>query len=81
MDATKREGEGAAQKNTAPAEVLATPVSQVREVTSQWVPLLDKLGIRTAADLLFFFPRDYEDLSDRRDIADLEEEKLQTVRG
>ena len=70
MDATKREGEGAAQKNTAPTEVLATPVSQVREGTSQWVPLLDKLGIRTASDLLFFFPRDYEDLSDRRAIAD-----------
>jgi len=79
MDAPAREV--AAQKNPTPPEVLATPVSRVREVASQWVPLLDKLGIRTAADLLFFFPRDFEDLSDRRDIADLEEEKVQTVRG
>ena len=68
-------------RNSTPAEVLATPVSRVREVGLQWVPLLDKLGIRTAADLLFFFPRDYEDLSDRRAIADLQEEKIQTVRG
>ena len=36
---------------------------------------------RTAGDLVFLFPRDYQDLSDRREIADLEEGQMQTVRG
>ena len=30
---------------------------------------------------MFFFPRDYQDLSDLRPIAELEEDRLQTVRG
>src|SRR6185312_8643323 len=43
--------------------------------------LLAKLGVRSAGDLIFFFPRDYEDLSDRREIGDLEEGHVQTIRG
>jgi ATP-dependent DNA helicase RecG len=43
--------------------------------------LLQRLGIETVGDLLFFFPRGYEDLSDCRRIADLQEGKLQTVIG
>jgi ATP-dependent DNA helicase RecG len=31
--------------------------------------------------VLFFFPRDYQDLTDQREVAQLEEGKLQTVRG
>ena len=37
--------------------------------------------VRTAGDLIFFFPRDYQDLSDAATIADLEEDHVQTVRG
>ena len=39
------------------------------------------LGCALPRDVLFFFPRDYQDLTDRREIAELEEGKLQTVRG
>jgi ATP-dependent DNA helicase RecG len=50
-------------------------------VGPQRAELLARLDLRTAGDLLFFFPRDYQDLSDRREIAELEEDILQTVRG
>jgi ATP-dependent DNA helicase RecG len=64
-----------------PVEVLATPVEKVRGVGPQRAALLARLDVRTAGDLVFFFPRDYQDLTDRRGIADLEEDVLQTVRG
>ena len=60
---------------------LLTPVGDVPGVVPRHVQLLGKLGIYTVADLLFFFPRDYEDLSDRRSIADLEDDHVQSVRG
>src|SRR3990172_4386161 len=62
-------------------ELLNTPVAQVRGVGSERAELLAKLGVRIVADLLFFFPRDYQDLTDRRAITNLEEDKLQSVRG
>jgi ATP-dependent DNA helicase RecG len=43
--------------------------------------LLQKLGLTTVGDLLFNFPRTYEDVSDCRAIADLEPGVLQTVVG
>ena len=58
-----------------PAELLATPVEYVRGVGLQRAALLAKLDIRTAGDLLFFFPRDYQDLTDRRTIRQLEEDQ------
>ncbi|MCA9259579.1 MAG: ATP-dependent DNA helicase RecG, partial [Planctomycetales bacterium] len=42
---------------------------------------LQRLGIRTAAHLVFHFPRDYQDLSDERPIAELAEGEMATVRG
>jgi ATP-dependent DNA helicase RecG len=42
---------------------------------------LGRLGIETVRDLLFHFPRAYEDLSDIRPIAQLSEGKVQTVQG
>ena len=60
---------------------MATPVEFVRGVGPQRAELLARLGVRTAGDLIFLFPRDYEDLSDRRGIGDLEEDHVQTVRG
>jgi ATP-dependent DNA helicase RecG len=50
-------------------------------VGPQRAELLAKLDLRTAGDLVFFFPRDYQDLTDRRTIVDLEADQLQTVRG
>jgi len=43
--------------------------------------LLRRLGIETIADLLFHFPRSYEDLTDVRAIANLSADSLQTVHG
>lgn len=63
------------------AELLATPVEFVRGVGPLRAELLHRLDVRTAADLIFFFPRDYEDLTDRRDIAALDDEHIQTIRG
>ena len=60
---------------------LATPVEFVKGVGPGRAPLLERLGLRTAAQLLFNFPRDYQDLSDERTIAALEEGKPQSVRG
>jgi ATP-dependent DNA helicase RecG len=68
-------------RQATPAEVLATPVEFVRGVGPQRAALLARLDIRTAGDLVFLFPRDYQDLTDRRRIADLEEGQLQTIRG
>ncbi len=43
--------------------------------------LLARLGLRTVGDLLFHFPRAYEDLSDVRTIAQLTAGPIQTVQG
>ena len=64
-----------------PAERLATPVQYLKGVGPHKAEMLLRLGLRTARDVLFFFPRDYQDLTDRRDLANLEEGKLQTING
>src|SRR5437016_8042175 len=63
------------------AEMLATPVTYLKGVGPARAELLERLGLQTARDVLFFFPRDYQDLTDMRSIADLEEDKLLSVRG
>ncbi|NLS97217.1 MAG: ATP-dependent DNA helicase RecG [Planctomycetaceae bacterium] len=63
------------------AERLATQVQYLKGVGPRRAEMLERLGLRTVADVLFFFPRDYEDHTDRRTIADLEEGSLQSVRG
>src|SRR5687767_8922448 len=42
---------------------------------------LERLELRTVGDLLFHFPRAYEDLTDVRPIAKLTAGELQTVQG
>jgi ATP-dependent DNA helicase RecG len=69
------------RRQPTPAEVLATPVELVRGVGPQRAELLHRLDVRTAGDLIFLFPRDYEDLTDRREIANLDEDHVQTIRG
>ncbi len=64
-----------------PAEALATPVQFLHGVGPRRAEVVARLGLRTARDVLFFFPRDYEDLSDRREIDQLEEGILQSVVG
>jgi len=64
-----------------PAAQLTTPVQFLKGVGPQRAALLERLGLRTAADLLFFFPRDYQDLTDQREVDQLEEGHIQSVRG
>ncbi len=53
---------------------LATPVESLQGVRSNICERLHRLDLWTAGDLLFHFPRGYQDLSDERAIIDLEEE-------
>jgi ATP-dependent DNA helicase RecG len=64
-----------------PGELLLTPVQYLKGVGPQRAKLLERLGLLTARDILFFFPRDYQDLTDCREVAQLEEGKIQTVQG
>jgi len=54
-------------------ERLATPVQYLKAVGPDRASLLERLKIRTAAHVLFNFPRGYQDLSTVLPIADLEE--------
>jgi ATP-dependent DNA helicase RecG len=64
-----------------PAEQLATPVQFLRGVGPQRAELLQRLDLYTARDVLFFFPRTYQDMTDLRDADQLEDDKLQSVCG
>src|SRR3954467_7567802 len=64
-----------------PAELLATPVQYLKGVGPQRAELLAKLDLHYAADLLFFFPRTYQDMSELREIDQLEEKQLASVVG
>ncbi len=71
----------AAEIQKSPAERLATPAMYLKGVGQARAELLARLGLETVRDVLFFFPRDYQDLTDLRSIANLEEDKLLSVRG
>ncbi len=60
---------------------LQRPVQYLRGVGPQRAEILEKLGLATAADVLFFFPRDYEDYSQLQSISDLVEGVPVSVAG
>ncbi|MFM9065987.1 MAG: ATP-dependent DNA helicase RecG [Planctomycetota bacterium] len=62
-------------------ELLATPVQFVKGVGPDRAPLLQKLGLYRASDLLFHFPRAYQDLSELRRIDQLVEDYPVSVCG
>lgn len=64
-----------------PAELLATPVQFLKGVGPQRAELLERLGLRTARDVVFFFPRDYQDLSELARVNDLVDGNLTRLRG
>src|SRR5436190_11216072 len=70
-----------AARDKSAAELLATPVQFLKGGGPDLSGLLERIGLRTAADVLFNFPRDYQDLTDLRSIEHLEADKLQSVRG
>ncbi len=64
-----------------PAQLLAQPVQYLKGVGPERAELLQQLGLNIVRDVLFYFPRDYQDLTDLREIMHLEEGKFQSVRG
>jgi ATP-dependent DNA helicase RecG len=61
---------------------LRQPIQYLKGVGTQRAELLKKVGIWRAFDLLFHFPRDYQDMTERREFGQLEEgNKLQTIVG
>ncbi len=60
---------------------LMTPVQYLKGCGTARAELLEKLGIRTVRDLLFHFPRDYQDLTELQAIAEFEEGKAVSVLG
>jgi len=61
---------------------LRSPLQFLKGVGTQRAEILQRIGIHKASDLLFYFPRDYQDMTERREIDQLEEgNKVQTVVG
>jgi ATP-dependent DNA helicase RecG len=60
---------------------LRTPVDELPGVTALRRAALARLDIHTVGDLLFHFPRAYEDLTDLRPIREVTAGALQTVQG
>lgn len=60
---------------------LRTPITYLKGVGPQRAEHLNRIGLRRAFDLLFYFPRDYQDMTERRRVDQLEEGKTQTVLG
>jgi ATP-dependent DNA helicase RecG len=67
--------------NPAPDASLRQPLDGLKGVSPARLDQLHRLGLQTVGDLLFHFPRGYEDLTDVRPIAQLSAETLQTVQG
>jgi ATP-dependent DNA helicase RecG len=68
-------------REKSPAEHLATPVQYLKGVGPERAELLARLDLHYARDLLFCFPRAYQDMSELKDIDQLEEGKLASVCG
>lgn len=60
---------------------LTTPVQYVKGVGPQRAQPLARLGIETAEDLLFNFPRDYQDLTNLDDVRQMQEGTVVRLRG
>ena len=66
---------------SAPTDPLKESAQFLKGVGPDRFLLLQRLGLETVGDLLAYFPRAYEDLSDHRAIAQLSADDLQTVVG
>lgn len=60
-------------------ECKELPVTAVKGVGAERAKLLSKLGIESVYDLLYFFPREYEDRSKGKHIAELEDGDIVTL--
>ncbi len=70
------------KKTHTPAPLsLDSPVTNLKGVSTAYAAKLQKLGVETIRDLLFYFPRRYNDFSVTRPIAQLIPGEEQTVEG
>ncbi len=60
---------------------LSTPVQYVKGIGPQRAELLERLNLRTASDMLFHFPRDYQDASQLAKVDQLRENETASVLG
>ena len=65
----------------APEKQLTQTVQFLKGVGPHRAELLEKLGLRTAADILFFFPRSYQDFTELNDITELANDQLAHILG
>lgn len=61
--------------------IISDQVSSLKGVGPKKALALEKLGIKTIEDLLYFFPRDYQDRRHITKIIDLKEDRAALVRG
>lgn len=60
---------------------LHIALEALADISAHRLELLQRLGLGSVGDLLFHFPRNYEDLNDVRSIAALSADGIQTVQG
>jgi ATP-dependent DNA helicase RecG len=61
--------------------ILSSSIQYVKSVGNTRAKLLNRLGIFTIEDALYYFPRDYEDRTNIRRIIDLEDNSEQCFKG
>lgn len=61
--------------------LLTDNIAEIKNVGEKRAKLLNSLGIYTIADLIEYFPRDYDDRSNVKSIKDVEEEQVNTIKG
>jgi len=60
---------------------LNTPIEKLFQIGPAYVQRLHKVGIKTAGDLLFYFPFRYDDFSDVKKISDAEVGEIVSIVG
>jgi len=60
---------------------LTSPVGEIPKVGPVYIKKLEKIGVRTICDLLFYFPHRYEDFSNLKKISQLKINETACFRG
>jgi len=60
---------------------LKTPIEKLFQIGPAYVQRLHRVGIRTAEDLLFYFPFRYDDFSSVKKISDVEVDEIVSIAG
>lgn len=63
------------------SEGLSTPVAYIKGIGDKRAALFQKLGVYTAGDMVFFYPRTYEDRRKVTAIMDVAINEVATIRG